>query len=126
MKNTNRPFFVLLAAAALLFAAGCSDSDGSGEANVTAAELVGTSWKGSIGDSGATMTIAFTSTTACTVSVSASSETCSYTTSGSTITITYSGVSTKATYYGSYILVHSYAGSSSNGVTEITYKLYKE
>ena len=41
MKNTNRLFFALLAAAALLFAAGCSSD---GDDTITASDLAGTTW----------------------------------------------------------------------------------
>ena len=121
MKRKNAVLLALLVALALIFAAACSDGDGSDD-NPVAAELVGTKWEGS--GNGVTMTISFTTSTMSPcqfyIEYSSPSKTIEggsgYTVSGSTITIYGLSDDFGLTYYGDYILV-------SDGTNSV--KLYK-
>ena len=110
MKNTNRLFFALLAAAAFLFAAGCSDSDDT----ITASDLAGTTWKSTWEtplDGVLTAIITFDSSgNGCTVSYGLNGSsgtyvyTGTYTLSGTSLTITATAtwLNLNATFYGTY------------------------
>ena len=99
MKNTNRLFFALLAAAALLFAAGCSSDGDDSDDTITASDLAGTTWVYSTkdGDETRTLAVKFESGGKATFSVDYYDEngsliegwsdtyTCTYSVSGSTV-----------------------------------------
>ena len=99
MKNTNRLFFALLAAAALLFAAGCSSDGDDSDDTITASDLAGTTWVYSTKDGDETHTLAVKFESGGKVTWSSGSydkngsliegqgwsDTCTYSVSGSTV-----------------------------------------